>query len=95
MPTPPAAQPSPAPAVAALVDQVRRDLARRLGVEPSAIAVARTEAVDWPSTALGCPEPGKVYAQVITPGYRIVLEHDGRQYPYHTDRSQRFVLCPR
>lgn len=78
-----------------LVELVRGDLARRLGVDAQAIAVVRTEAVDWPSTALGCPEPGMVYAQVITPGYRVVLEHGGRQYTYHTDRRQRFVLCTR
>ncbi|MBI4504950.1 MAG: hypothetical protein HY691_05395 [Chloroflexi bacterium] len=96
---PPAGQPSPTPGVPAgvamLVDIVRADLARRLGVDAQAIAVLRTESVDWPSTALGCPEPGMVYAQVITPGYRVVLEHGGRQYTYHTDRRQRFVLCTR
>jgi hypothetical protein len=33
-----------------------------------------------------------MYAQVITPGYRIVLEADGKTYTYHTSQSH-VVLC--
>ncbi|MCX7707861.1 MAG: hypothetical protein N2204_07620 [Anaerolineae bacterium] len=68
------------------------DLAGRLGIPESAITVRAVEAVEWPDASLGCPRPGMMYAQVITPGYRIVLEAGGRTYDYHTSQSHA-VLC--
>jgi hypothetical protein len=70
----------------------RADLARRLKTE-AAIAVESVEAVDWPSTALGCPQPGMMYAQVITPGYKVILVAGGQHYSYHTDQGTKAVLC--
>jgi len=75
------------------VELAKADLARRLEISVSEILVISVEAVDWPDTSLGCPEPGMMYAQVITPGYLIVLEAAGQTYEYHTDRSDQVVLC--
>jgi len=70
------------------------NLAERLGVAVEKIAVLGVEAVEWSDTSLGCPQPGKMYAQVITPGYRIILKVGGEQYEYHSDREGRqLVLC--
>jgi hypothetical protein len=60
------------------------DLAGRLGVDPREITVVSQEEVTWPDASLGCPEPGMLYAQVLTDGIRIVLESDGRRYDYHS-----------
>ncbi|MGC9320277.1 MAG: hypothetical protein ACP5KN_19745, partial [Armatimonadota bacterium] len=68
------------------------DLADRLNVAPEAITVASFEEVTWPDTSLGNPEPGRVYAQVLTPGYRVILQAQGQQYEYHTDRGTRVTL---
>ncbi|MCD6291080.1 MAG: hypothetical protein J7M34_11300 [Anaerolineae bacterium] len=75
-----------------LVAQAVADLAERLHVAEDEITVRSVEAVEWSDTSLGCPQPGMMYAQVITPGYRIVLEAGGQRYEYHTDRS-RVLLC--
>ena len=75
-----------------LVELAKTDLANRTGIDKEQIAMVSVKAVDWPDTSLGCPEPGMFYAQVITPGYRIVLSHDGERYEYHTDRSSRVTL---
>lgn len=88
--TPGAVVPAEAERAVALA---REDLARRLGLKAEAIAVASVEAVDWSSTALGCPEPGKTYATVITPGYRVTLAAEGQRYEYHTDTGTQAVLC--
>lgn len=61
------------------------DLAVRLGVAEAEIRVVAVEAVDWPDTSLGYPQPGYAYAQVITPGFRILLEAKGQIYEYHSD----------
>jgi hypothetical protein len=100
---PPAGSPSPAPSggsaepspqagqgVALLA---RTDLAERLEIAPEAIAVRAVEAVTWPDASLGCPQPGGMYAQVLTPGYRVIVEAGERTYEYHTDETKTVVLC--
>lgn len=75
-----------------VVAEVRQDLAERLNITPEEIEVISVEAVDWPDTSLGCPEPGMQYLQVVTPGSRIVLEAQGQQYTYHTGGGN-LILC--
>lgn len=77
------------PAIAA----ARQLLVDELGADPQAIRIVRVEDVAWPNSALGCPKPGMMYMQVITPGYRITLEHGGQHYTVHTDRGRRAVRC--
>jgi hypothetical protein len=36
-----------------------------------------------------------MYAQVITPGFLIVLAAQGQTYEYHTDQKATVVLCNR
>ena len=76
------------------VEQAKADLARRKGLHKGEIEVAAVQGVDWPDTSLGCPQPDTVYAQLITPGYRIVLSCAGETYVYHSDRTNRVVYCP-
>jgi hypothetical protein len=75
------------------VEVAREDLTRRSGLAPGEIAVISVEAVDWPDTSLGCPQPDMAYAQIITPGYLIVLEAAGQTYEYHADDCRFVVLC--
>ncbi|MFO7740972.1 MAG: hypothetical protein R6X31_01540 [Anaerolineae bacterium] len=74
----------PAAAVAHLADEI--------GVSQEEIEVVSVEPVEWPDASLGCPEPGKMYAQVITPGYRIILELEGDRFEVHTDQEGRSVV---
>jgi len=69
------------------------DLVRRLGVDAARVKVVSAEAVTWSDASLGCPQPGQMYAQVLTPGYRILLEVDGERYAYHGSKT-RIDLCP-
>lgn len=69
-------------------------LAEELGTSAEQIEVLSVEMYEWPDASLGCPEPGKAYAQVITPGYRVILEAAGRKYELHTDETGRnVVIC--
>jgi hypothetical protein len=72
---------------ASLPDAVLAALASELGVQPDALTIVSAEAVEWPDACLGVAEPGQMCAQVITPGYRIVVEVGGEQRTYHTDRG--------
>jgi hypothetical protein len=75
------------------VEIATRDLAANLDVEPASIVVVSTEASQWPDACLGVSREGVACAQVITPGFRIVLESGGTQYEYHTDHGTRAVLA--
>ncbi len=68
-------------------------LAVRLDVPKDAIVLIRNEPVIWPDSSLGCPEPGMVYAQAITPGFRVVLQSDGDTFEAHTDAADNVVIC--
>jgi hypothetical protein len=69
-------------------------LAGELGVAQERLQPVLIEPMEWPDTSLGCPEPGEAYAQLITPGYRVVLMVDGKEYELHTDQTaRRVVMC--
>lgn len=68
-------------------------LEQRLGVLPQDIVVQLVEAVEWSDSSLGCPEPGMTYAQMVTPGFRVLLEVDGQAYEIHTGAGGAVVLC--
>jgi hypothetical protein len=80
-----------------LVELVKADLASWKGVSIEDIGAASIEAVEWPDASLGCPKEGEMAAQVITPGYRILLAIGGpasiEQFDYRTDTLGNFVLC--
>jgi hypothetical protein len=71
----------------------RAAAAQQLSVAPDGLVVARAEPVDWPDTSLGCPEPGRVYAQVITRGYRIFVRAGAQTVEVHADEAGRAVTC--
>ena len=71
-----------------------RFLAMQLDLPPEAIRVVAWEPLDWPGAALGCPEPGKVYAQILTPGYVVFLEARGETFRVHTDRTGERACRP-
>jgi len=69
------------------------DLARRALVKPDAITVVSATEQQWPDGAMGCPQPGQMYTQMIVPGYRVVLKAGGDRYAYHSDTRGNFVVC--
>jgi heat shock protein HslJ len=83
----------PAAASRPQVDLARLALAKELGIKADDVTVKRVMAVEWRDSSLGCPKPGMNYLQVITPGYQISLEAQGRGYEYHTDTGKRIVRC--
>jgi hypothetical protein len=76
-----------------IIALAKKDLAHRGGVSLQRITLKEIEAVDWPDASLGCPEKGKAYAQVIVPGYRLVLSDGTGDFEYHTDRHLRVIYC--
>jgi hypothetical protein len=74
-------------------EQAASDLAQRLNVDRSAILVMSVEDVTWSDSSLGCPEPGRAYLQVLTPGMRIRLSMEEKVYEYHSGRGGAPIYC--
>jgi len=79
----------------AIAKRAMDDLASELGIDAEQVTLMEMEAVEWPDASLGCPQPDMMYAQVITPGYRILLEANDERFTYHTDDSPdgQIILC--
>jgi hypothetical protein len=71
-------------AAQAAVDAAVAAFAASAGVPAAEVRVVTVEPVTWPDSSLGCPQPGQSYLQVITPGYRVVLEAGEERATYHT-----------
>lgn len=75
-----------------LVAMAREDLMTRVDDPSNPIKLSGLTPVQWPDASLGCARPGEAYAQVVTDGFVIELEHDENQYAYHAGNG-RVVLC--
>ncbi len=73
----------------------KTDLAQRLSVAATALTVQSAQSVDWPDASLGCPQPGTMYAQVVTPGYRVILTYEAKEYGFHGGPAGPPFLCER
>ncbi len=76
----------------AAVALAKKQLGSALSVSVDAIELDKAEAVDWPDASLGCPEKGMMYAQMLTPGYRVSLKSGGKSYAVHVGAG-RAVVC--
>ncbi len=80
------------PQLESLIAQARAQLAAKLGITAATAELVQAQPVDWPDSSLGCPQPGYMYSQIVTPGYLIILSANGKQYEFHGDRT-RVSLC--
>ncbi len=110
-PAPPATQPAATPAASPkpsqgggtsiappkeLVGAAQRQLALHLKASPADLPLQSANAEEWPDGALGCPQAGQVYPQVVTPGFLLIFTDAAQsvQYPVHTGRSAaQMLLC--
>lgn len=68
------------------------DAVARTGIEAAAWQVVQVSTRVWPDASLGCPQPGALYAQILTPGYLIELRTGTRVLEYHAARG-RTLYC--
>jgi hypothetical protein len=74
------------------ITNARLDLAERLGLDSDEITEAGFEQADFPDASLGSPVEDEMSAQVITPGWRILLQAASETYEYRaTERQLRLV----
>lgn len=77
-----------------VVEAILLDVADLTGVDIEQITVALVEEETFNDASLGCPQPGEVYAQVITPGFEVIVQADNIQLDYRVDeQTGSFKLC--
>ena len=92
-PTPsPTPTPVPTPSPPDALALAKAILISKLGVNSDEVEVVSAERVEWPSSALGCPEPGIAYLAVIVSGWKFTLAHEGQAYEFHSDESGDNVI---
>jgi len=71
-----------------------KELAGRLNLAERTIElVGSVEEITWSDSSLGCPEPGKMYSQVLIPGYKFQLRGGGKIYQVHAGKGT-VKFCP-
>ena len=81
------------PALAALVEGAKADLAARRAAALDTIAVVEVRSVTWPDPGLGCPRPDMAYKQVPVDGLLIRLSAGGSVFNYHSGGGKPPFLC--
>ena len=87
------ATPGLAKELGGVVEMAKAQLAEMLGVPVRTIETGLAEDRVWNDTSLGCPKPGHMYGKAITPGYRIVLSHQGTEFDFRANTYGKIVLC--
>ena len=67
------------------------DLAARFEVSVDEIEVLSVEAMEWPDGCLGVGQPDEVCAQVITPGFEVLLQFGETVVTYRTNETGTLV----
>lgn len=79
---------------AEMLTAMQADAARRAGASEAAVRVASVQPVTWPDASIGCPQPGMAYAQLLVPGWRVMLDAGSQRLDYHAARGGRWLHCP-
>jgi hypothetical protein len=74
------------------VQAALQNLANALGISQDQVSLVSAASIEWPDSCLGIQRTNVTCAQMITPGYLIILEVHGRQYEYHTDSAGNQII---
>jgi len=69
------------------VEAAAKDLSERLNIPMKEIVYLSYTQTEWPDGCLGLAEAGEICTQMLTRGWEVVLEANGKQYTYRTDET--------
>lgn len=69
------------------VAAVRTLAAQELGISEGVVIVMSAYEKEWSSSCLGFAREGEPCALVITPGYRVTVQAQGKERVYHTNHD--------
>lgn len=82
-----------APGLQGLIEKAKADLVQRLSISITKISLLEATEVIWPDSSLGCSQTGMASAQVLTPGYLILLGYNNNKYEYHANKGTYVTYC--
>ena len=69
-------------------------LAESMGASETGFSLDSATPEQWSDASLGCPQEGFAYAQVVTPGYKLLFSYEGAVYAVHTNvDGSHAVVC--
>lgn len=84
--------------IQSLLPALLDDAARRSALPAARLRVVAMETVVWRDGALGCPQPGRLYSQVLVPGYRVRIapidDASVGALDYHVSDRGGWLFCP-
>jgi hypothetical protein len=76
----------------AAAEQARAAAAKQLHAPASEFTVVTVEPAQWSDSSLGCRKPNAMYQQVMSNGYVVVLERQGKRHHVNV-AGARAVMC--
>lgn len=70
------------------VECAKNDLAARLGIGAGDVTLSGITDKEFPDASLGAPADGEMAAMMISSGWQIDLEANGKSYEYRGDKYQ-------
>lgn len=84
---------SPAAGEAAALDlKGSTMLAANVNVSPDTLKLVSKEQTEWSDSSLGCPDPGTMYMQVITPGWKLTYNDGARDYDVRSNQDGSIMV---
>ncbi|MDQ3322178.1 MAG: hypothetical protein M3525_07085 [Acidobacteriota bacterium] len=74
------------------LERAKKDLAKRLNIKENEIETGSVNEQDFPDMSLGAPASDEMSAQMISTGWTISLNANGKNYEYRADKYQ-LRLC--
>jgi hypothetical protein len=76
----------------AAADKARAEVAKQLRAQASEFTVVTVEPAQWSDSSLGCRKPNSMYQEVMSNGYVVVLERQGKRHQVNV-AGTRAVMC--
>ena len=70
------------------VERAKNDLAARLGIKAGEVTLNGITDREFPDASLGAPVDGEMAAMMISSGWQIDLEANGKKFEYRGDKYQ-------
>jgi hypothetical protein len=70
------------------VERAKNDLAARLRVGVADVGLLAVTDKEFPDASLGAPADGEMAAMMISSGWQIEFEAEGKTYEYRADKYQ-------
>lgn len=74
-----------------LLANAQNQVAKALNLAESEVQVLSVQQVQWPNACLGLPQLGETCAQVVTPGYKVVVDVAGQQYEIRANQDGSLI----